>query len=115
MKKLFAIVGWLIGATVLWTLIQETNINIWWLGALLVALTTVTIAFVFPSDFKFKKEQEPKKEPNWILRIIIIYIIGIIVIVVLDLQETELAQMYVIPAKIVVEFIKIVIEYWNSP
>lgn len=110
MKRLYAVIIYIIGGTVLWQLAMHSNINMWFLLMLITAFTVVSAYFIFPSIFKFEKKPEPEPEPNWILRIIVIYVIVLVVMFFFDLHLTEWGQYIIIPAGVAYALFKLILE-----
>ena len=113
MKRLYAVIIYIIGGTVLWQLAMHSNINMWFLWILITAFTVVSAYFIFPSVFKFEKEPEPEPKPNWILRIIVVYVIILVVMSIFDLHNTEWGGYIVIPAGVAVALFQLIWESFN--
>ena len=122
MKNIFKWIIYLLIVWLVFTVFYSADISYYTgglLGAIILGGIVGVLYYYFFVKSKKKPEPEPEpepepkyeKKPNWIFRIIFFYIISLIVIVLLDLHETEWAQMYVEPMKFAVDFIKVVIEY----
>ena len=110
MKNIFK---WIILFLIFWivvTVFYTLGISLY-TGALLGAIILGVIFGILYYYIIGRSEKEPEPEPeksNWILRIIVIYIITFFAIFIFELENTNIGKIILIPGKV---FINLFIEY----
>ena len=112
MKNIFK---WILLLLIMWiviTVFYTVGISLY-TGALLgsIILTGIGGILYYAIFVRSEKEPEPEPEPeksNWILRIIVIYIITFFAIFIFEFENTNIGRVILIPGSV---FINLLVEY----